>query len=85
MLLQGLYFKVILSFNLDGLRWSSGGVSRDLVLQLGHMEDIVDLLEPALQVKFVCRLSYVLYYLEWCYIPRPKLLGTCKMESLRRQ
>ena len=43
--------EVILSFNLDGLRWSSGRASRDVLLQLGHIEDIVDLLEPALEVK----------------------------------
>ena len=51
---QGLHFEVILPFNLDGLRWHSGRASRDVLLQLGHMEDVVDLLEPTLEVKSIC-------------------------------
>ena len=54
-----------------------------MLLQLGHMEDIMDLFEPALKVKSVCFLSYALYYPEWSYISRPKLPTTCKMEGLR--
>ena len=83
MLQQGLHFEVILSFNLDRLRWSSKKASRDVLLQLGHMEDIIDLLEPALEVKPICCSSYALYYPEWSHIPRPKLPRTCKMEGLR--
>ena len=82
---QGLYFEVILSFKLDGLRWGSGRVSRDVLLKLGHMKDIVDLLEPTLEVKPICCSFYALHYPEWSHIPRPKLPITCKVEGLRRQ
>ena len=69
MLQQGLHFEVILTFQLDGLRWSSGQAFRDMLLHLRHMEDIVDLLKPALEVKSVCSLSYVLYYPERSHKP----------------
>ena len=54
MLQQGLDFEVILTFHLDGLRWSSIRASRDVFLQLGHIEDVVDLLKPAREVKSIC-------------------------------
>ena len=76
---------MILPFNLDGLRWCSGGASRDVLLQLGHMEDVVNLLEPTLEVKSICRSSYEFCYPEWSHVPRSKLLSTCKVESLRRK
>ena len=82
---QDLHFEVILAFQLDGLRWGSGQASRDMLLQLRYMEDIVDLLEPALEVMFVCNLSYALYYPESSYKPSSELPSTCKMESLRRE
>ena len=85
MLQQGLNFEVILSFNLDGLRYSSGKASRDVLLQLRHIEDIMDLLEPALEVKPICCSFYALHYPEWSHIPRPKLPSTFKMEDLRGQ
>ena len=83
MLQQSLHFEVILSFNLDGLRWSSRRASRDVLFKLGHMEDIVDLLEPAFVVKPICGSSYMLHYPEWSLKPHPKLPGTCKIEGLR--
>ena len=76
---------MILTFQLDGLRWSSGQASRDIFLQLRYMEDIVDLLEPALEVKSVCSLSYALYYPERSHKPSSKLSSARKMESLRRE
>ena len=82
---QGLHFEVILSFNLDGLKWISGRASRDVILQLVYMEDIVDLLEPALEVKLICRSSYALLYPEWSHIPRSKLPSTYEVEGLRGQ
>ena len=85
MLQQGFYFEVILSLNLDGLRWSCGRASRDMLLQLGCMKNIVDLLEPAVGVKPICCSSYALHYPEWFHIPRPKLPSTCKMEGLPGQ
>ena len=83
MLQQGLHFEVILTFHEDWLRWSSGRASRDVFLELGHMEDIVDLLEPALEVKSIGHLSYMLHYPEWSHKPNSELLSTCKMEGLR--
>ena len=56
-----------------------------MLLQLGHIEDIVDLLEPALEVKSVCHLSYALHDPEWAHISPLKLLRTCKMEGLGRE
>ena len=85
MLQQGLHFEVILPFNLDGLRWSSGGASRDVLLHIGYIKEIVDLIEPALEVKPICCSSYAHYYPEWSHIPRSKLPNTCKMEGLRGQ
>ena len=66
---QGLHFEVILSYNYDRLRWSSGRASRYVFLQLGYMEDIVDLLEPTLEVKSIYHPSYTLHYPEWSHIP----------------
>ena len=85
MLQQGLHFEVILTFQLDGLRWSSGRASRDMLLQLRYIDDIVDLLKLALEVKSVCSLSYALHYPERSHKPSFELPSTCKMESLRRE
>ena len=35
-----------------------------MLLKLAHMKDIVDLLEPALEVKSVSSLSYAIHYPE---------------------
>ena len=56
-----------------------------MFLKLGHMKDIVDLLEPVLEVKSVSSLSYTLYYPERSHKPSYELSSTCKMESLRRK
>ena len=66
---------MILPFNLDGLRWYSGRASRDVLLQLGYIEGIIDLLEPTLEVKSIYRPSYAFYYPKWSHIPRSKLFG----------
>ena len=63
MLQQGLHFEVILTFHLDGLKESSVRASRDVFLELGHMEDIVNLLEPALEVCKVQLGSLVVFCL----------------------
>ena len=76
---------MILPFNLDGLQWHSQRASRDVLLQLGYMEDIVDLLEPTLEVNSICYPFYAFHYPEWSHIPRSKLLSTCKMEGLQGQ
>ena len=60
MLQQDLLFEVIPTFHLDRLRWSSGRASRDMPLHMRYVEDIVGLLEPALEVNSIGRLSYVL-------------------------
>ena len=85
MLHQGLYFEVILTFNSNGLRWSSGRASRDVILQLGHIEDVVDLLKPTLKVKSICRPYYAFHYPKWAHKPRSKLCSACKIEGLRGQ
>ena len=82
---QGLHFEVILTFHLDGFRWSSGRASRDVLLQLGHTENIVDLLETTLEVKPICHPSYAFHYPEWSHILRLKLPSTCKIEGLQGQ
>ena len=73
MLQQGLHFEGILTFQLNGLKWSDGRASRDMLLQLRHMEDIVDLLEPALEVKPVCSISYALHYPKRSHKPSSEL------------
>ena len=62
MLQQSFHLEVLLTFHLDELRWSGGRASRDVLLQLGHMEDVVNLLEPALEVKSIGHLSYALQH-----------------------
>ena len=49
------------------------------------MEDVVDLLEPTIEVKSIGHPSYAFHYPEWSYIPHSKLPGTCKVEGLRGQ
>ena len=56
-----------------------------MLLQLRYIEDIVDLPEPAIEVKSVCSLSYVLHYPERSYKPGSELPSACRMESLRRE
>ena len=58
---------------------------QDMLLQLGHMEDIMDLLEPAREVKSICHPSYAFCYPEWSQKPRSELLKTCKIKFLRGQ
>ena len=48
----------------------------------GHMEDILDLFKPTLEVKSICYPSYEFHYPEWSYIPCSKFPGTCKVEGL---
>ena len=55
-----------------------------MLLQLRHVEDIVDLLEPALDVKFVGCLSYALQHPEWSHEPSFELPSTCKVKGLQR-
>ena len=85
MLQQGLHFEVILTFKLDGLKWSSGQAFRDMLFQLRHMEDIMDLLEPTLEVKSVGSLAYVLHYPERSHKPSSELPSACKMEGLQKE
>ena len=54
-----------------------------MLLQLGHMEDIVNLLEPALEVKSIGHLFYVLHHPQWSHKPRSEFPSTCKVEVLR--
>ena len=59
--------------------------SRDMLLKLGYMEDIVDLLEPALEVKSIGSLSYALHYPEWSHKPSSELPSTCKVRGSSRR
>ena len=54
-----------------------------MFLQLRHMEDIVDLLEPALKVKSVGCLPYALQYPEWSHKPSFELPSAYKVKDLR--
>ena len=51
---------MILTFYLEGLSWIGRRASRDVLFQLGHMEDVVNLLEADLEVKSIGYISYVL-------------------------
>ena len=83
MLQQSLQLKASLTFQLDGLRWSGGRASRDVLLHLGYVEGIVNLLEPAPEVKPICCLPYALHHPEWSHKSSSKLPSTCKVEDLR--
>ena len=52
---------------------------------MGYIKDIVDLLEPDLEVKFVSSLSYMLHYPERSHKPSSELPSTCEIESFRRE
>ena len=56
-----------------------------MLLKLGHMKDIVDLFEPALEVKYISSFSYVLHYPEMSHKPSFELLNTYKIKSLRKE
>ena len=47
-----------------------------MLLELGYVEDIVDLLESALEVKSIGHLSYMLHYPEWSHKPSSELHST---------
>ena len=54
------------------------------MLKLGHMKDIVDLFELALEVESVSSLTNALNYPERSQKSSSELPSTCEMESLRR-
>ena len=56
-----------------------------MLLQLRHVEDIVDRLEPTSEVQSVCSLPYVLHYPEWSQKPSFELPSTCKVKGLRTE
>ena len=55
----------------------------DTFLQLRHVEDIVDLVEPASEVKSIGCLPYALYYPEQSHKSSSELPSTCRMKGLR--
>ena len=85
MLQQGFYFEGILTFHDDELRGSSGRAFRDMPLQLRHMEDIVDVFEPALDVKSIGCLSYTLQHPEWSHKSSSELPSTSKAKGFREE
>ena len=48
-----------------------------MILQLGHVEDIVDRLEPALEFQSVFSLPYAVHYPERCHKPSSELPSAC--------
>ena len=54
-----------------------------MVLQLRYMEDIVDLLKPALKVKSVGCLTYALQNPEWSHKPSSELPSAFKVKGFR--
>ena len=54
-----------------------------MLIQLRHVEDIVDRLEPALEVKSVGYLPNVLQYPELSYKPSFEIPSACKVKGLR--
>ena len=76
---------MILIFYLDRLRWGSGQAFRDVFLQLRHVEDIVDLVEPAPEVKSIGYLPYELHYPERSHKPSSELPSICTMKGFRRE
>ena len=51
--------------------------------QLGLMEDIAYLLEPAPEVKPICCLPYALHYPEWSHKPSSELPNAFTVKDLR--
>ena len=56
-----------------------------MLFHLGYMEDIVNRVEPALEVQSVCSLPFVLHYPERSHKPSSELPSACYIESLRRE
>ena len=56
-----------------------------MLLNLGHMEAIVNVLEPAPEVQSIVCLSYALQYPKGSHIPNSKLPSACQMKGLRRE
>ena len=54
-----------------------------MLLQLRYVKDIVDLLEPTLEVKSVGCLPYALQHLEWSYKPSSELPSAYKVKGLQ--
>ena len=56
-----------------------------MLSKLGHVEDIVDILESTLEIQTVGCLTYALHHPERSYKPSSELPGACQMKGLRRE
>ena len=54
-----------------------------MLLRIGHMEDFVNLLEPAPEVKSISYLPYALHHPEWSHKPSSELPSACYTNGLR--
>ena len=77
MLQKGFKLKLRLFFNLHWWLWLFRSSSRQVGLQLGDMEDVVNTCKTFLQVKLLCNLAHTLEYLEGAHKPSTKLTYSC--------
>ena len=77
MLQQGFDLKLRLSFNLHWWWWLFRSSSRQVGLQLGDMEDVVNTCKVSLQVKLVFSLAHALEDLKGAHKPLMKLTYSC--------
>ena len=56
-----------------------------MLFKLGHVEDIVDILEPTPEVQSVGCLPYALHHPERSYKPSSELPSACQIKGLRRE
>ena len=77
---QGFNLELRLSFNLHWWWWLFRSTSRQVGLQLGDMEDIVNPCEVSLKVKLVLSLAHALEDLERAHKPLTKLTYNRQMQ-----
>ena len=76
----GFNLELRLSFNLHWWWWLFRSYSRQVGLQLGDVEDIVNTCKASLQVKLVCSLAHALEDLERTQKPLTKLTYSRQMQ-----
>ena len=77
---QGFNLELRFSFNLHWWWWFFRSSSRQVGLQLGDVEDIVNTCKASLQIKLVCSLAHALEDLEGAHKPSMKLTYSCQMQ-----
>ena len=85
MLQQGLYLKVVFTFNLDWPGWVCRWASRGALAKLGDVEDTVNIFESPHEIQPAGSLPNTLQHPERTYKPSPKLPSASQVKCFRRE